>query len=77
MIEDLALAFEQREISIPNHEWLTDELTSFTFVYDNKTRRVKYGAPSGVHDDGVMSLALYDQARKKLSMRGKYSVSKA
>lgn len=75
MIEDLALAFEQKELSIPDHEWLKDELTSFTFVYDNNTRRVKYGAPSGVHDDGVMSLALYDQARKKLSLRGKYKAS--
>jgi hypothetical protein len=72
MIEDLALAFEQKEIALPNHEWLIDECESYTFIYDNKTRRVKYGAPSGVHDDGVMSLALYDQARKKLSLRGKY-----
>ena len=75
MIEDLALSFEQKTLAIPNHEWLIDELESFTFVYDNKTRRVKYGAPNGVHDDGVMSMALYDQARKKLALRGKYYAS--
>jgi len=74
MIEDLALSFEQKELALPNEEWLIDELESFTYIYDEKTRRVKYGAPHGVHDDGVISTALYNQARKKLSLKGKYYV---
>jgi hypothetical protein len=74
MIEDLALSFETKELSLPNEEWLIDELESFTYIYDEKTRRVKYGAPHGVHDDGVISTALYNQARKKLSLKGKYYV---
>jgi hypothetical protein len=74
MIEDLAISFENTDLAIPNIDWLIDEIESFTYIFDEKTRRVKYGAPSGVHDDGVISLSLYDQARKKLSLKGKYAV---
>lgn len=72
MIEDLAVSFEQKELVIPNIEYLVDELEAFTYVYDSKTRSVKYSAPEGIHDDSVISLALYDQARKNLSQKGKY-----
>lgn len=75
MIEDLAVSFEQMELKLPNEEYLIDELEAFTYVFDSKTRHVKYSAPQGFHDDCVMSLALYDQARKKLAMKGKYFAS--
>ena len=75
MIEDLALAFEQLELTIPNEEYLIDELEAFTYVFDAKTRHVKYSAPDGIHDDSVISMALYNQARNKLSMKGKYFAS--
>jgi hypothetical protein len=74
MIEDLAVSFEQQEICIPNDEWLVDELESFTYIYNPKTRKVQYSAPEGIHDDGVISLGLYNQARKHLSQKGKYYV---
>lgn len=74
MVEDLAVSFESKELTIPNEDWLIDELEAFTYIYDNATRRVKYGAPVGVHDDGVISMALYNQSRKKLSMKGVYYV---
>jgi hypothetical protein len=75
MIEDLAVSFEQLELSLPNEEYLIDELEAFTYVFDVKTRNVKYSAPEGIHDDTVISLALYNQARKNLSQRGKYFAS--
>lgn len=75
MIEDLAVSFEQNELSLPNIEYLIDELEAFTYVFDAKTRHVKYSAPEGIHDDSVMSLALYNQARKNLARRGKYFAS--
>ena len=75
MIEDLAVAFEQLELSLPNEEYLIDELEAFTYVFDAKTRHVKYSAPEGIHDDSVISLSLYNQARKNLSQRGKYFAS--
>jgi hypothetical protein len=67
MIEDLSVLFENREIKVLNQNWLIDELNAFTYVYNEKTRRVQYGAPQGVHDDGVMSLALAVQSIKNIS----------
>jgi phage terminase large subunit-like protein len=65
MIEDLAVHFENKDIGILEESWLIDELNAFTYIYNDKTRRVQYGAPQGVHDDGVMSLALAVQSIKK------------
>ena len=65
MIEDLAVHFENKDIGILNENWLIDELNAFTYIYNEKTRRVQYGAPQGIHDDGVMSLALAVQSIKK------------
>ena len=76
MIEDLAVQFEQQTIQIPSINWFVDELESFTYIFDPKSRRVKYSAPPGVHDDGVISLSLYNQARTKLNQRGKYIILK-
>lgn len=66
MIEDLAVLFENKEIKILNENYLVDELNAFTYIYNQKTRRVQYGAPQGVHDDSVMSLALAVQSIKDL-----------
>lgn len=74
MIEDLALAFEQRNITILNQQWLIDELESFTYIYDERTRGVKYSAPIGLHDDAVISLALAIQSRKNLINSGNYFI---
>lgn len=56
-IEALALAFEQGALRIPAMQWLIDELMAF-----NQERlpsgAMRYGAPQGMHDDGVMSLAI-------------------
>lgn len=56
-IEALALAFEQGAIRIPAVQWLIDEL----LAYDQErlpSGALRYGAPKGGHDDGVMSLAI-------------------
>ena len=74
MIEDLAVQFEQGSIKILSHDWLIDELEAFTYIYDPKSRRVKYSAPNGIHDDGVISLSLSVQAVKNLSQKGKYTI---
>lgn len=58
IIESLALAFERREITLPTDApWLADELLAF------EQERLpggllRYGAPPGGHDDGVMALAI-------------------
>lgn len=56
-IEALALAFERGELRIPPLQWLIDEL----MAYDQErlpSGSMRYGAPKGGHDDGVMSLAI-------------------
>jgi hypothetical protein len=58
IIEALSLAFERGEIRIPNHPVLIGELQSFEGVPMSGGAMMKYGAPSGCHDDTVMSLAL-------------------
>lgn len=72
MIEDLAVAFEDKSVQILNVDWLIDELENFTFTYNNKTRNVQYSAPAGMHDDSVISLALANQSLKERRTRGKY-----
>ena len=76
MIEDLAVHFETNDIKVLNETWLIDELDAFTYVYNPKTRSVKYSAPDGLHDDGVMSLALAIQSKKNLSKKGEYTILK-
>lgn len=57
IIETLAVAFEQGDIRIPPEQWLIDELMAF-----DQERTVsglmRYSAPKGGHDDGVMALAI-------------------
>lgn len=56
-IEALALAFEQGAIRLPPVQWLIDELLAF----DQErlpSGLMRYGAPRGGNDDGVMSLAI-------------------
>lgn len=57
IVEALALAFEQGEIEILNDPTLIGELVA----YDQErlpSGLMRYGAPSGMHDDCVMALAL-------------------
>ena len=57
IIEALAAAFEHRSLRIPNDAGLITELQA----YESKRTPgglVTYGAPNGMHDDRVMSLAL-------------------
>lgn len=72
MIEDLAVQFEQKQITILDIQWLIDELEAFTYIYNPNTRSVQYSAPQGVHDDSVVSLALSYQAKKELGKKGNY-----
>jgi len=55
LMQRLVAAFQGSELTIPDG-WLTGELESFEFMYT--ATGVRYEAPSGFHDDGVMALAL-------------------
>jgi hypothetical protein len=58
LIQNLQVAFQQGTISIPNDPVLIDELESYELEYDEETRKYKYAAPDGKHDDLVIALAL-------------------
>jgi len=58
-MQRLVAAFQGKELTLPNSEdarWLTSEMEAFEFTYT--ATGVRYEAPSGFHDDGVMAVAL-------------------
>ncbi len=57
LIENLKLRIEQKQITIPDEPDLVRELESYEF-FKTDSGRTCYEAPSGEHDDCVMSLAL-------------------
>ncbi|GAB1420311.1 hypothetical protein MASR2M15_04010 [Anaerolineales bacterium] len=61
LIEGLALAFETGQISIIGDEVLIYELGAYR-LERRPSGQYQYGAPAGVHDDCLMSLALAYQA---------------
>jgi hypothetical protein len=59
LMQRLVAAFQGKELTLPNSEdarWLTSEMEAFEFIYT--ATGVRYEAPSGFHDDGVMAVAL-------------------
>ena len=76
IIEQLIYAINNNELQIPSkemHPVLYNELSVFTYEYSPRSRSVKYGAPSGHHDDCVMSLAIAYEAKRKHSKYGNYN----
>ena len=74
IIEQLAVANQQNEVSFLPHEWLRKEFEIFTYEYNPKTRVIKYSAPPGFHDDGILGCALGYEAFKSLRLKGVYAV---
>ena len=73
IIEGLQVAIQNKEFTCLDKDWIKKEFELFTFEYNAKTRTVKYSAPSGFHDDGVMSCAIAYHAYKNMKHSGKYS----
>jgi len=77
IIEGLILDFNNAVCQIPSKGLfpaLYNELTVFTYEYNPKTRNIRYGHPSGLHDDTVISLALCNYNRKQNKSLGTYAV---
>lgn len=70
LMEGLASAIQQRRITFPEGP-ITEELLIFEYQYT--AHGVKYSAPSGFHDDCVMSLALAWQHYQRGIGTGRYS----
>ena len=77
MIEGLILDMNEVNVKIPDGQLfapLLSELEVFTYSYNPKTRSIKYGHPSGLHDDCVISLAIVNYNRKQNKTLGTYAV---
>ncbi len=62
LIDELALAFAERALRLPNDPVLIGELCAYT-VELTAGGNLRYTAPPGLHDDTVMALALAWAAR--------------
>jgi hypothetical protein len=77
IIEDLIFDIQEERVHIPTMEFFPhyiNEMNTFSFTYSPKSRKVVYGALSGMHDDTVMSLAIANYAKKTGSTKGIYAV---
>jgi hypothetical protein len=74
IIEQLVVANQSKELKILDKDWLLKELDLFTYEYNPKTKSVRYSAPNGFHDDGVMSTAIGYHCLKSLKLSGVYDV---
>ncbi len=80
LVEQLVIAIEQGLIGIPNikeTQFLIEEIKSFNYEI-LPSGRIRYSAPEGLHDDGVVSLALavmglspllYNQPKEKVEKK--------
>ena len=76
VIEGLILDMNEVNVTIPDtglFEPLIRELEVFTYEYNPKTRSIRYGHPSGLHDDCVISLAITNYCRKQNKHYGEYA----
>ena len=70
LITALSIAIEKREISFPDIPELTQELYVFS-AEKTPSGKIRYSAPSGYHDDIVISMAL---AVSEITESGNYSL---
>lgn len=73
IIEGLQVANQNNTIKLMPVDWLKKEYEMFTYEWSHKTRVIKYGAPVGHHDDGVISGALANHSLKVNRIAGNYS----
>lgn len=71
LIDKLILSIENKEITFPYYEPLINELENYEYQI-TQSGNIKTNAPSGMHDDCVISLALWNWLRS--SGAGKLSV---
>lgn len=72
IVQNLQLAFEQKEIEILEDEKQSRELATYTAEYNAKTRNVSYNAPNGLHDDICIAMMLAYDAYKNGKIMGVY-----
>lgn len=74
IIEQIVVANQSKEMKVLDCDWLLKELDLFTYEYKPKTKSVRYSAPSGFHDDGVMATAIGYHSLKTMKLNGVYHI---
>jgi hypothetical protein len=73
IVEGLQVAIQNQEFTTLDIDWVIKEFNVFTYEYNPKTRNIKYSAPNGFHDDGVMSCCIAYQCFKEWKTKGEYN----
>lgn len=73
IVEGLQVAIQNKTFTMPEIDWLIKEFNVFTYEYNPKTRSIKYSAPNGFHDDGVMSCCIAFQCYKEYKSKGEFN----
>ena len=74
IIEALIVANNNKEVQFLPVDWLRKEFEVFTYEYNPSSKSVKYSAPSGFHDDGVMATCIAYYSLKANKNSGIYNV---
>lgn len=74
IINQLQVAFEQKQIAILDDEQQSNELSMYEAKV-NSNGTVTYNAPSGLNDDCVIALMLAVEAKRKKNKTGSYNIS--
>lgn len=66
LVEKAMAMFEAREIKIPRHQDLLDELSTYSYTI-TPSKNIKYGVPVGLHDDlcDALFLSIWNLRMKK------------
>ena len=73
LVNQLQVAFEQKQISIIDNEKQTAELSMYECTYNMKTGNISYNAPNGGNDDICIGLMLSLESKNKSKKTGQYS----
>ena len=73
IVEGLQVAVQNNQFTLLDIEWLKKEFDLFTYEYNPKSRSIKYSAPNGFHDDGVMSCCIAYQCFKEYKSKGEFN----
>lgn len=73
IINLLSLVIENKQISLPNDKTLISELSTYAIEF-TKAGNIKYSAPSGLHDDIVMSLAICYWGSRNVMLPESYKI---
>ena len=75
IVESLILDMNDNKVSIPSQELfphLYQEMETYTYEYNPKSRTVRYTHPPSLHDDCVQSLCLANYNRRTNYTKGQY-----